>query len=340
MQYSAWVGEFLGDFIQCAAAFPDAEVGAYCSVCTSVIAVPTMSRRLRTILVAVLVAGATVTVVPANAAPLDPCAPWTMETVAAGLDEPENLEADGDGGFYVSGASSIVHVDANGTVVPLLDNLPAPRGLQLHDDVLHFVTGQDSKLRSFDVRTRELDDVAEFPAHGLLRLPNGDFLTTDVGTDIGAPSRGLTRYEPDTGAVLTNWSPVPRSEGLALSPDHTRVYTDDLFTGQVIEVPLESPDQWSVVATIPGIPGLDDLTMSSAGTLYVAAHFEGAIHRVDPMTGNACVIASGLSGGWTGPSSVRIGPAAAGYALYVTVFDGTLRRLTPPEGVELTPVGR
>jgi hypothetical protein len=80
--------------------------------------------------------------------------------------------------------------------------------------------------------------------------------------------------------------------------------------------------------------------MTKAGDLFVAAHVEGTIYRFDPTTGASCAIASGLSSGWTGPSSVRVGPDGNGWALYVTVFDGTLRRLRPPAGIDLTPVSK
>ncbi|MDZ7910247.1 MAG: SMP-30/gluconolactonase/LRE family protein [Rhodococcus sp. (in: high G+C Gram-positive bacteria)] len=303
---------------------------------------PKRARTIRLITVAA-VAFSSIYAAPAHAATPEPdnspmpCVGWSVETVASNLDEPENLEPDGDGGFYISGATSITHVDNHGRVEPVLSDLQAPRGMQLHEGILYFVAGPG--LSQLDTRSGEISEVTDMAAHGLLRLPNGDFLTTDVGTDIGAPPRGVTRYDPDTDTVELNWSPVPRSEGLALSPDHSRVYTDDLFTGQVIEIPLDTPDNWSVVATVPGaFPGLDDLTMSNSGVLYAAAHVEGAIYSIDPETGQNCVIASGLSPGWTGPSSVRIGPTSDSWGLYVTVFDGTLRRLTPPPGVDLTPV--
>lgn len=132
---------------------------------------------------------------------------------------------------------------------------------------------------------------------------------------------------------------MPRGEGLALSPDQRAVYTDDLFTGQVYRIPLDAPDRWSVVTTVPGlVPGLDDLATSGDGDIYIAAHLLGAVHRVDPDSGATCAVTTGLSAGWEGPSSVRIAPSGDGYALYVTSFDGTLRRLQPAVGVELTPV--
>jgi sugar lactone lactonase YvrE len=254
------------------------------------------------------------------------------------LEQLENLEPDGNGGFYLSGDSKVYHVDTAGQVRTVLDNMAAPGGLQLDGSILSFLTRQDGKLWQLDTATGQLTSPADFPGNGLLRLPDGDLLTTWVGTE-GGPSKGLSRYRHGAGVVAPNWSMVSRSEGLALSPDHRTVYTDDLFTGEILRVPLDNPDQWTVVARLPGlIPGPDDLTMSQDGALYVAAHIEGAIYRVDPNTGATCVIASGLPSGWTGPSSVRIGPDGDGWALYATAFDGTLRRLVPPAGIDLSPV--
>ncbi len=276
---------------------------------------------------------------PAQAEGVAGCGGWQVETVAEGLGELENLEPDGRGGFYVSGSSEISHIDAGGTVRTVLAGLPAPGGLQLAGTDLFYTTRGDGKLWRLETADGEVTELAALEGHGLLRLPGGDLLTTWVGTDLGAPSKGLTRFRVDSGEVVPNWSTVPRSEGLALSPDHRTVYTDDLFTGEIVRVPVDSPQQWSVVTRIPGLfAGVDDLTMSAAGALYVAAHIEGAIYRVDPESGASCVVASGLSGGWTGPSSVRIGPDGDGWALYTTLFDGTLRRIRPPAGVELAPV--
>lgn len=312
--------------------FPDA-----CRTCAYVVHVTTLRTRSRAALIGAAIAAGTATAaVPAHAAPAE-CSGWQVETVAQGLEQLENLEPDGEGGFYLSGDSKIYQVDTVGNVRTVLDGLAAPGGLQLEGAILSFLTRQDGMLWQLDTATRQLESPTPFAGNGLLRLSDGDLLTTWVGTE-GGPSKGLSRYLRESAVVAPNWSMVPRSEGLALSPDHRAVYTDDLFTGQIIRVPLDSPDDWSVVATLPGaLPGADDLTAAQDGTLYVAAHIEGAIHRVDPRTGATCVIASGLSSGWAGPSSVRIGPNADGWALYVTAFDGTLRRVVPPVGVDLNP---
>lgn len=275
---------------------------------------------------------------PAFAAEPDGCAEWQVETLASGLEQVENLEPDGQGGFYLSGDTKVYHVDGSGQVRTVLENLAAPGGLQLDGTDLYILTRQDGKLWRLDTVTGEFTWLTDFPGNGLLRLPDGNFLTTWVGTE-GGPSRGVSHYDTDTGAVTANWAPVPRGEGLALSPDHRTVYTDDLFTGQVYRIPLDTPDRWSVLTTVPGlIPGLDDLATSADGDIYVAAHLTGVIHRVDADSGATCAVTTELPVGWAGPSSVRIAPGENGYALYVTSFDGTLRRLQPPVDVEITPV--
>ncbi|WP_087587306.1 SMP-30/gluconolactonase/LRE family protein [Prescottella equi] len=297
-----------------------------------------LSCRTRALFVAVVIVGGTTITAASAQATLHPgCDRWQVETVVEGLEQLENLEPDGDGGFYLSGDTKLYQVDSAGQVRTVLDDLAAPGGLQFDGTNLTFLTRQDGKLWDLDTATGELSPPTSFAGNGLLRLPDNDLLTTWVGTE-GYPSKGLSRHLHDSDVVAPNWSMVPRSEGLTLSADGRAVYTDDLFTGQIIRVPLDSPDQWTVVATLPGaLPGPDDLTASQDGALYVAAHLEGAVYRVDLDTGAACAIATGLSGGWTGPSSVRIGPHGEGWALYATAFDGTLRRLIPPARVDLAP---
>lgn len=295
-------------------------------------------RRIRALFLATTVVAGVGFAAPAFASEPAGCAGWQIETLASGLEQVENLEPDGQGGFYLSGDTKVYHVDGSGQVRTVLENLAAPGGLQLDGTNLYVLTRQDGKLWRLDTTTGQFTWLADFPGNGLLRLSDGDFLTTWVGTE-GGPSRGVSRYDSDTGAVTANWAPVPRGEGLALSPDQRIVYTDDLFTGQIYRIPLDAPDRWSVVTTVPGlIPGLDDLATSADGDIYAAAHLTGVIHRVDPDSGATCALTTELPVGWAGPSSVRIAPSRDGYALYVTSFDGTLRRLQPPADVKLMPV--
>ncbi|MFI5714763.1 SMP-30/gluconolactonase/LRE family protein [Nocardia sp. NPDC051750] len=298
----------------------------------------TYRRRLGVLLLAVTVATGVGCAAPAFASEPAECGGWQIETLATGLEQVENLEPDRRGGFYLSGDTKVYHVDGSGRVRTILENLAAPGGLQLDGTTLYVLTRQNGKLWRLETTTGEFTWLADLPGNGLLRLPDGDFLTTWVGTE-GGPPRGVSRYDSETGVVTPNWAAVPRGEGLASSPDRRIVYTDDLFTGQVYRIPLDAPDRWSVVTTVPGlIPGLDDLATTGDGDIYVTAHLLGTIHRVDPDSGATCAVTSALPMGWAGPSSVRVASDGDGYALYVTSFDGTLRRLRPPPDVELTPI--
>ncbi|MFI8974045.1 hypothetical protein ACIGO9_14245 [Nocardia asteroides] len=58
---------------------------------------------------------------------------WQAEAVAADLGGLENLEADGAGGFYVTGIvrGELLHVGRDGRVTTVLTGLDNPAGLRL-----------------------------------------------------------------------------------------------------------------------------------------------------------------------------------------------------------------
>ncbi|MGW4120067.1 SMP-30/gluconolactonase/LRE family protein [Nocardia sp. NPDC004711] len=297
------------------------------------------TSRIRVVgVAATVVAGLLCATGSAQAAP-GSCDGWQMDTLAQGLGNVENLETDGNGGFFVSGleAHKLYDIDAAGNVTVVRDDFAyGPGGLQRDGSTLYVSGGMTDGtvgVHALDTATGAVTHVTDLTGNGLLRLPNGDLLTTWIGLEGTAPA-GVSAYHHDTGVVQPNWAPVPRAEGLTLSPDGTAVYTDDMITGQIYRIPLDDPGHWTTVGRLGGVvPGDDDLTISQTGILYVAAHVGGSIDRLDPATGATCSIATGISWGWSGPSSVRIGPDGAGWALYVTAFDGTFRRIRPPAGV-------
>ena len=74
--------------------------------------------------------------------------------------------------------------------------------------------------------------------------------------------------------------------------------------------------------------GLDDMTIDATGVLYITANGMGRVWRVDPVTGESCIIASGLQN----PSAVKFGrgPGWASNHLFVSGFDGKIVELIPP----------
>jgi hypothetical protein len=116
------------------------------------------------------------------------------------------------------------------------------------------------------------------------------------------------------------------------------------MTLRILRVRLDDPAHPTVVSGIPDLVALpDDMEATRAGALFVADHILGAVYRVDTTTGATCAIITGLIK--PGPSrnppdgatSVRIDRDGNAWALYVTSMDGTLRRLRPPPGIDLTP---
>ncbi|MFH5229563.1 SMP-30/gluconolactonase/LRE family protein [Antrihabitans spumae] len=290
----------------------------------------------------------------AHAVPTSCAAGWGATTLASGLGWIENLESDGKGGFFLTGADNgeIYHVNSERQVTTLLRGLDKPAGIRLIGDLLYFVTGDDptrtvadGTLQRLDLGTGEVTVLVEglFGPNGLLLLPDGDLLISRL--DILGPPTGITRYRPATRAVTPSWSKVQRSNGLALSPDGKAFYTGDV-TSTIIRIPLDAPDTSTVVSTVPNLIALpDDMQATADGSLFVADHLAGAVYRVDLATGESCSIVTGLTKPSPirippdGPTSVRIAADGDGWALYVTAFDGTLRKFVPPADVDLTPIG-
>ncbi|MEU7145973.1 SMP-30/gluconolactonase/LRE family protein [Nocardia sp. NPDC046473] len=310
-----------------------------------------IGRRLRAAVVTVTITAgimAAVSPVDAGATPETCSAGWESTTLATGLGVLENLEPDGEDGFYVTGIQNgvLYHVDAAGHVETVLTNLDHPAGVRLVGHFLYFLTnnavrpgpptGTLQRLDTATGATTTLLTGLNAP-NGLLLLPDGDLLISDL--PYFSPPGGISRFRPATGQFTPVWSAVAQPNGLALTPDRSAVYTENTFASQIVRIPLDAPDAPTVVARIPGlVAGTDDMESTAAGTLFVAGNVSAAIHQVDPDTGASCASYTG-SGGIppNGPTSVRIAPDGKGWALYVTGFDGALRRLRPPPGIDLTP---
>ncbi|MBF6369618.1 SMP-30/gluconolactonase/LRE family protein [Nocardia puris] len=275
---------------------------------------------------------------------------WTSETVVEGVGNLENLDSDGAGGFYVTGLLDgyLAHVDADGQFRKLVTGLDHPAGVRVSGRSVYFLTGDGlaeapGTLQRYDIDTGAVEVLLTGlnGPNGLLLLPDGDLLFTTIGVR-GTPT-GISRYRPSTGEYTETWSALPLSNGIALAPDGRSIFADDL-TMRIYRIPLDAPGEHTVIAGAPRTLGMfDDMEATSDGTLFVADHLYGAVFQVDTATGAACAIISGLiKPGPTrnppdGATSVRIDRDGTGWALYVTSMDGTLRRLTPPAGIDLTP---
>jgi hypothetical protein len=182
-------------------------------------------------------------------------------------------------------------------------------------------------------------------ANGMTFAPNGDlFASNDVGY---GPVR-IPRANPAAWSIFGN---VWGTNGMVVDPAGENLYAAITFDQRspIERIPLADPAAHETAAfltagavslepgihlpvhrnkPLPGVKGLDDMTSTPDGTLYVVGNGTGELLRVNPLTGKSCLIAGGLQN----PSSVRIAPKgspfdSSGKALtfYVTEFSGNIR---------------
>jgi sugar lactone lactonase YvrE len=280
-----------------------------------------------------------------SAAP-DPCQPWTVNVLATGLGSLENLEPDGRDGLFVSASTqnAVLRLTRTGEPTVAVPDVTSPGGLRVRGNALFFNTGDsaasgalgraDGTIDKLDLRTGKRSTWAAglTMPNGLVFLPDGSALTSrDVA---GLSPTGITRVVH--GKVTPMWSDQADSNGLAVDPTGKWLYSDETFTlpSNVYRTEIAHPERREVVASLltPGVPkGLDDLTISTSGVLYVAANSGGEVIRLDPRTKQSCAVATGL----TTTSAVKQGRGRAfpSSRLYVTGFDGRVLELVPPRGV-------
>jgi len=283
-----------------------------------------------------------------------PCAPWEMRTIASGLGTLENVLPDGMGGLLISATDqdAILRMTPDGQYSLFVPDVTAPGGMRIKDDVLYFNTGDalasgaqntaDGTIDRFDLMSQTRDTFARglTMPNGLAILPNGDFVTS---RDVGGSGTGITRVPlDDPGHPQTKWAELSDTNGMAVDPTGTYLYTVETFTNasNVYRILISDPKQIDVVASLGNsVPpkGLDDMTIDGSGILYIAANGSGEVIRLDPADKSSCVIASGMMN--TSAVKFGAGPGWPDTHLYVVGFDGVVRELTPPPGQVPVPPG-
>lgn len=261
----------------------------------------------------------------------------------------ENLAFDGNGHLYLSdsGRDQVVRVGLDGQ-----GEVALPRGgngLAWGPDDRLYVAAPDGDayviLRSTDANATQFDVYVDgVPAYNgmafdgeanlfvsddnlqppatppdLVRIPRADPSAWEAWTDLKGPD-GIV-YDPVNDVLYTDIVADQSSPILRFSPTDTgklEVVAYLSFGALTLEPNVHGP-QGDPQATVP--KGPDDLTLGPDGLLYVAGHVSGELLRLDPATGEACVLASGLEE----PSSVRIARGFGGHGgkLAVSTWGGT-----------------
>lgn len=255
-----------------------------------------------------------------------PACPGVRATVAVfhpgaipGDDWREELVFDGHGAMWVSHIefNTLERYTPDGTITTTL-SVPGPGGLALGPDGLIYANTSGGSAGNGVVR---FDPTVAHPAPSLFvgGLPGVNALAFDSAgnlyesTEDQPPS--VLRIRPD-GTRDTAWEQAAAFYGAnGVTVARGNLYGAVSFDQRspIELVPLDAPAQHRTFAQLslgvvsrqpavyspdlqaPLIPkGLDDLTTGPDGQLYVVGFASGELLRVDPKTGSACVLASGL----------------------------------------------
>lgn len=274
------------------------------------------------------------------------CAEWSESTVVSDQGLLENLAFDRTGGMLLSANTqrAILRVNRRRSVKPLIEDVNAPGGLRVRGRVLYFNTGNslasglqdltDGTIDRFHLKRERRSTWARglTMPNGLAFLPNGDAV---VSRDIGTGT-GVTRIRARRpGLPQFNWATLDDTNGLAVDPGGRWLYAVATFVpgSPVYRIRIANPSRVRLVAELADggpLKGLDDIAIDRRGRLYVTANLTGEVIRLNPESGATCAIAEGLPN----PSAAKFGRGRgwSKSSLYVTGFDGTVRRLAPPPG--------
>jgi hypothetical protein len=273
------------------------------------------------------------------------CARWHLQTVKSGLGILESILPDGHGGMLLSSTTgnAIERLSRSGVVTKVASASSPGQLVKVGHRVL-FPTGDDAAsgtlnrddgtLKVLNPKTGKVTAYAKglTMPNGLALDPRGNaYVTRDVGS-----GTGITRIA--AGAphhVMTKWSTLTDTNGIAISANRRMMYVDRTFTKKapIVEIPLNHPGRSKRIGELSGLgsgvpKGLDDLIMGPHGVLYLPANLGGEVFSFNTHTHHACLIASGLQD----PSAIAIGTGHGWRkgSLFVCGFDGTVRELDPP----------
>jgi hypothetical protein len=294
---------------------------------------------------------------PRIALAASPCDGWTMTTLFSGLGTLEYLLPDGRGGLLISSSvrnavERLTRAGASSTVRAL----PAPGAMVIRGNQLYVTTGdgaQSGTLGTADgtIERIDLDTLQDVTYSSGLIMPNGlafsiagDAYTTRDLDNPNSPAQVTKVSASDPTHPDLHWANLGDTNGVRVDPTQTWLYISTTFNqpANVYKVRLSNPTDIQLVASLANtgsaVPkGLDDMTMDANGVLYLAANGSGEVLRLDPATGQSCVLASGLQN----PSAVEFGSGTGWDSthLFVSGFDGTVRELTPPTPGPQVPEG-
>lgn len=269
--------------------------------------------------------------------------PCPVTVLAEGLEFPEGpiWMADGSVVLVEIKRGTLSRVGSDGSVEVVADCGGGPNGAAIGPDGKAYVcnnggfewneqggltlpggrssTYAGGSIQRVDLETGEVEQLYQQVGDYALSGPNdivfdtaGGFWFTDLGQgDERSKDRGGLYYALADGSSVTEvLYPLVSPNGVGLSPDGSKLYAADTYTGRLFVWPLSGPGQienyagkhhpGQVLATPDGGPFFDSLAVDGNGNINVATIRNGGItvvspegdhHHVpfeDPLTTNIC----------------------------------------------------
>lgn len=204
---------------------------------------------------------------------------------------------DSAGNLYVvdSAFGRIFRVDPARQVSIVVDYAGVPNGLAMGGDGDIYIADRENGILRLDLSTRSISPVVTRSQLGPdFKGPNdlvfdsrGNLYFTDQGdTDLNDPTGRVFRLNAD-GSLDRLLSNVPSPNGIALSPDETRLYVAVTFGQQVWHMPLRADGRIIKVGVFQsfsgGFSGPDGLAVDREGGLAVCQNRTGSVWLFDPL---------------------------------------------------------
>jgi sugar lactone lactonase YvrE len=265
----------------------------------------------------------------------------------------EQLAFDGHGGLWVSRLERNVvdRYNASGAITNTAV-VPGPGGLVMGPDRLLYVNTQGGSTGNGVVR---FDPTLPHPVPQVYvsNLPGVNGSAFDsygnlyVTTEGSPPS--VLKIRPDRTRDLA-WEKAAGfsfANGVGVSGSNLYASVTEDQRSPIEMVPLDDPAAHRIIAELsvgvaslaPAVylppdlskplllQGLDDLTVGPDRNLYVVGFVGGQLFRVNPASGRACVLVSGLLAPTAVQFPVAFGPFRASRDLFVTTASGDVIRV-------------
>jgi gluconolactonase len=246
----------------------------------------------------------------------------SIEVIAEGLQFPEGPVAMPDGSVIFLEIMTARLLRAwNGKIETIAQMTGAPAGAALGPDGAMYIANvggmdiegsplseiEDGRIERVDLRTGKVERLYDRCGEHKLSAPDdlvfdahGGLWFTDIGKDFRRHREygGLYYAKADGSLIVEGRYPAHTLNGVGLSPDGNTLYTSSTSTARVWRIAIEAPGRLvpftdpmagsgvgvigDLLATVPGVCGLDSLAMTASGAVCVATLNRGGITVVRP----------------------------------------------------------